>query len=166
MRPCPPAGANVGSNPPSLSGYQLSVVYPWELSYFPYNFSNDTGQGAIFEQLYFRQAFQSLVDQEGVINGPLHGYGKANVGPVSGYPVTRFLAPQLAAKGDQWPLNINGANQDAAAAWLGPAQQRAGYVRAPRQRTQPVRAGRQGRDIADLHPDVYDRDRLDGVGCP
>ena len=107
--PVPPAGANVGSNPRSLSGYQLSAVYPWELSYFPYNFNNDTGQGPIFQQLYFRQAFQELVDQEGVINGPLHGYGKANFGPVSAYPVTKFLDPQLAQAGDPWKLNITAA---------------------------------------------------------
>jgi peptide/nickel transport system substrate-binding protein len=107
--PVPPAGANVGSNPASLSGYQLSVVYPWELSYFPYNFNNNTGQGKIFQQLYFRQAFQKLVDQEGVINGPLHGYGKANYGPVSAYPATKFLAPKVAAKGDRWKLNIGAA---------------------------------------------------------
>jgi len=107
--PVPPAGANVGSNPASLSGYDLSAVYPWELSYFPYNFNNNTGQGPIFKQLYFRQAFQQLVDQEGVINGPLHGYGKPNYGPVSGFPVTKFLSPALAAKGDQWKLNISAA---------------------------------------------------------
>ena len=94
----PPAGANVGANPPSLSNYQLSVLYAWQLSYFPYNFKNDTGQGAIFEQLYFRQAFQSLVDQEGVINGPLHGYGKPTVGPVASYPLTKYLSPQLAGR--------------------------------------------------------------------
>jgi peptide/nickel transport system substrate-binding protein len=107
--PVPPAGASVGSNPRFLTDYNLSVVYPWELSYFPYNFNNDTGQGAIFKQLYFRRVFQELVDQEGVINGPLHGYGKATFGPVSGYPVTKFLSPGLAAKGDQWQLNVNNA---------------------------------------------------------
>jgi peptide/nickel transport system substrate-binding protein len=107
--PVPPAGANVGSNPMSLTGYTLSVLYPWELSYFPYNFNNNTGQGAIFKQLYFRDAFQDLVDQEGVINGPLHGYGKPNFGPVSGFPVTKFLAPELARNGDPWPLNITTA---------------------------------------------------------
>ncbi len=56
--PVPPAGANVGANPSSLSSYQLSALYAWELSYFPYNFNNNTGQGAIFKQLYFRKAFQ------------------------------------------------------------------------------------------------------------
>jgi peptide/nickel transport system substrate-binding protein len=107
--PVPPAGALVGANPSSLPNYQLSVIYPWELTYFPYNFNNNTGQGAIFKQLYFRQAFQDLVDQEGVIDGPLHGYGKPTIGPVGEYPATKYLSPQLAQKGDQWTLNIQKA---------------------------------------------------------
>jgi len=109
--PVPPAGANVGSNPGSLSNYSLTAVYPWGINYFPYNFSNDTGQGPIFQQLYFQQAFQELVDQEGVINGPLHGYGKVDIGPVAAYPVTSYLSPQLAQVGDQWTLNIPKARQ-------------------------------------------------------
>jgi len=107
--PVPPAGANVGANPPSLTGYQLSVLYAWQLSYFPYNFTNNTGQGAIMRQLYFRQAFQSLVDQEGVIEGPLHGYGKPTIGPVGDYPVTSYLSPTLRRLGDQWPLDPSSA---------------------------------------------------------
>jgi len=104
--PVPPAGQLVGTNPSSLSNYQLSVLYVWQLTYFPYNFKNNTGQAPIFKQLYFRQAFQDLVDQEGVIDGPMHGYGKAEFGPVGTYPVTKYLSPQLAGKGDPWPLNI------------------------------------------------------------
>ena len=109
--PVPPAGATVGANPGSLPNYSLSALYPWGLNYLPYNFRNNTGQAPIFGQLYFRQAFQQLVDQEGVINGPLHGYGKADVGPVSAYPQTSFLSPQLAKSGDQWTLNIPNARQ-------------------------------------------------------
>jgi peptide/nickel transport system substrate-binding protein len=108
--PVPPAGALVGSNPRSLTSYALTAIYPWELSYSAYNFNNDTGQGPIFKQLYFRQALQELVDQEGVISGPLHGYGTPNFGPVPAYPDTRFLNPRLAQKGDPWTLNINKAS--------------------------------------------------------
>ncbi|HSR87302.1 MAG TPA: ABC transporter substrate-binding protein [Streptosporangiaceae bacterium] len=104
--PVPPAGQLVGANPSSLSNYQLSVLYVWQMTYFPYNFNNNTGQAPIFKQLYFRQAFQALVDQEGVIDGPLHGYGKATTGPVSTYPLTKYLAPQLAGHRDPWTLNI------------------------------------------------------------
>jgi peptide/nickel transport system substrate-binding protein len=122
--PVPPAGSNVGANPGTLSGYKLSVLYPWGLDYFPYNFNNNTGQGAIFDQLYFRTAFQDLVDQEGVISGPMHGYGKPDVGPVSTYPVTSFLSPKL-AHGDPWTLNIPAAKAALLAhGWkqLGPGQ--------------------------------------------
>jgi peptide/nickel transport system substrate-binding protein len=85
-------------------------VYPWEISYFPYNFNNPTA-GPIFSQLYFRQAFQDLVDQEGVISGPMHGYGKVVTGPVASYPLTSYLSPQLAKAGDPWTLNIPKARQ-------------------------------------------------------
>jgi peptide/nickel transport system substrate-binding protein len=108
--PVPPPGAISGGNPVTLSGYKLSVVYPWELSYFPYNFSS--AAGPIFDQLYFRQAFQSLVDQEGVIDGPMHGYGKPTIGPVASYPVTNYLSPQVNQDGDQWQLNLTKAKAD------------------------------------------------------
>jgi peptide/nickel transport system substrate-binding protein len=102
--PVPPAGAQVGSNPVSLTGYKLTVVYPWALSYFPYNFNNPS-VGAIFNQLYFREAFQSLIDQEGVVSGPMHGYGKVTIGPVADYPVTQYLSHTMQMEGDLWTLD-------------------------------------------------------------
>ncbi|MGB6457493.1 MAG: ABC transporter substrate-binding protein, partial [Streptosporangiaceae bacterium] len=108
--PVPPPGANLGPNPGTLSGYSLTAVYPWEISYFPYNFANTT-VGPIFSQLYFRRAFQLLVDQEGVISGPMHGYGKVVTGPVASYPLTSYLSPKLAKAGDPWTLNITEAKQ-------------------------------------------------------
>jgi peptide/nickel transport system substrate-binding protein len=110
--PAPAAGALVGANPSTLQNYQLSVQYLWQLSYMPYNFKNTTGQAAIFKQLYFRDAFQYLVDQEGVINGPLHGYGKPTVGPVSLYPPTKYLSQQVKSGGDKWSLNIKAAETE------------------------------------------------------
>jgi peptide/nickel transport system substrate-binding protein len=108
--PVPPPGANVGPNPSTLPDYSLSAVYPWEISYFPYNFNNPT-VGPIFDQLYFREAFQQLVDEEGVIAGPMHGYGKIVNGPVSDYPVTSYLSPQVEQNGDLWTLNIPAAEK-------------------------------------------------------
>jgi peptide/nickel transport system substrate-binding protein len=107
--PTPPAGALVGANPSTLPNYQLSAQYLWQLSYMPYNFRNTTGQAPIFDQLYFRQAFQMLVDQEGVINGPLHGYGKPTIGPVTLFPKTTYLSQKVVDQGDPWALNIQGA---------------------------------------------------------
>jgi peptide/nickel transport system substrate-binding protein len=102
--PVPPPGALTGGNPVSLTGYKLSVLYPWQLSYFPYNYTDPTA-GPIFKQQYFREAFQLLVDQEGVIDGPMHGYGKPTIGPVADYPVTPYISQALLAKGDQYELN-------------------------------------------------------------
>jgi peptide/nickel transport system substrate-binding protein len=107
--PTPPAGALVGANPSTLPNYKLSAQYLWQLSYMPYNFNNTTGQAPIFDQLYFRRAFQDLVDQEGVINGPLHGYGKPTIGPVTLYPKTTYLSPKVASESDPWALNIQQA---------------------------------------------------------
>ncbi len=106
--PVPPPGSENGGNPPTLTGYNLDPLYPWALNYGVYNY-DDPADGAIFGQKYFREAFQSLVDQEGVIDGPLHGYGKPTIGPVSSYPVTSFLSPDVAQKGDQWELNVSQA---------------------------------------------------------
>lgn len=105
----PPSSSGAGQNSTTLSDYNLQVQYPWQLTYFPYNFQNKTGQGPIMQQLYFRTAFQDLVDQEGIIDGPLHGYGKVTIGPVGDYPVTSYLSPALQQKGDQWPLSISTA---------------------------------------------------------
>jgi peptide/nickel transport system substrate-binding protein len=105
--PPPAAGAVVGQNP--LPGYDLTALYEWGLSYYPYNFRNNTYRRFIFNQLYFREALQHLVDQEGVINGPLHGYGKVTVGPVGNYPVTKYLSPELRKIGDNFPLSLGTA---------------------------------------------------------
>jgi peptide/nickel transport system substrate-binding protein len=106
--PVPPPGAATGGNPPTLTGYNLSLLYPWALNYGVYNYKDPT-YGAIFSQRYFRQAFQSLIDQEGVIDGPLHGYGKPTIGPVSSWPVTNFLSQAVERGGDAWELNLSKA---------------------------------------------------------
>ncbi len=46
------------------------------------NFQSSTGNGPIIRQLYFRQAMSYLMDQNGIIEGPLKGYGTVTVGPV------------------------------------------------------------------------------------
>jgi len=136
--PAPPAGALAGANPATLPNYQLSAQYIWQLSYMPYNFNNNTGQAPIFEQQYFRQAFQMLVDQEGVINGPLHGYGKPTVGPVALYPQTTYLSKSVTNRGDPWKLNIQRAkNLLLSHGW----QQRGGILTCVRAGTGPTDCG-------------------------
>jgi peptide/nickel transport system substrate-binding protein len=102
--PVPPPGRSVGQNP--VPGYHLQALYAWGLNYFPYNFNpaTDPQAAAIFDQVYFRQAFQDLVNQAAIIQGPLHGYGKVSTGVVGDYPRTTYLSP-LARQGDPFPYN-------------------------------------------------------------
>ena len=58
-------------------------------SYFPLNLGNPTF-GPVFNQLYFRQAFQHLIDQQGWITKILGGYAVPTYGPVPLAPNNSF----------------------------------------------------------------------------
>ena len=103
--PAKPPGAAAGSNPLAAKGYTLAPLYAWGMGFYVMNFQSTTGNGPIIRQLYFRQAMAYLMDQQGVINGPLRGYGAATVGPVGNVPVTNFLSP-MGRQGDPFPFSI------------------------------------------------------------
>jgi peptide/nickel transport system substrate-binding protein len=100
--PTKPANATVGTNP--VHNYLLDPLYPWGINYFPVNFQSTTGNGPIIKQLYFREALAYLVNQQSIIQGPLHGYGLYTVGPVGTYPSTQFLSAK-GKQGDPFPYN-------------------------------------------------------------
>ena len=107
--PSKPANTSVGSNP--LSGYTLDPLYPWGIDYSVMNYQSSNGDhGAIFKQLYFRQALQYLMNQKAIISGPLRGYGALTVGPVAATPATKWLSSQGRA-GDPYPYNPTKAKQ-------------------------------------------------------
>jgi peptide/nickel transport system substrate-binding protein len=92
--PAKPANAAIGTNP--LAGYSLDPWYQWGISYYTVNEQDTIGDhGAIFKQLYFRQALAYLMNEQSVIAGPLKGYAFPTVGPVANQPVTSWLSPQL-----------------------------------------------------------------------
>jgi peptide/nickel transport system substrate-binding protein len=103
-----PASSSQAANNPLWPQYKLAAQAAWGLNYIPYDFNNPQ-VGPIFRQLYFRQALQYLSDQAGVISGPLHGYGTADVGPVGDSIVTRYLSPTLKRAGNQYPLDTHAA---------------------------------------------------------
>jgi peptide/nickel transport system substrate-binding protein len=103
--PAKPAGAALGANPLASKGYTLAPLYAWGIGFYVMNFQSTTGNGPIIRQLYFRQAMAYLMDQQGVINGPLRGYGAVTVGPVGNVPVTKFLSAQ-GKQGDPFPFSI------------------------------------------------------------
>ena len=66
-------------------GYQLVDWYPFQFDYFEPNFNNPQ-VGPILRELYFREAFQHLVDQQGWIHAYYGGLGLATYGPVPAMP--------------------------------------------------------------------------------
>jgi len=76
---------------PSLKaqGYRLLADYPFGFDYFEPNFNNPK-VGPILRQLYFRQAFQHLVDQTGWIRAYYEGLGVPTYSPVPASPANPY----------------------------------------------------------------------------
>jgi peptide/nickel transport system substrate-binding protein len=72
--------------------YSYSPWLPYGFTYMAINFSNQTS-GAVFDQLYFRQAMQSLLDQPRYIKNFLNGAGSIDQGPVPTHPSNPFASP-------------------------------------------------------------------------
>ncbi|HUY55236.1 MAG TPA: ABC transporter substrate-binding protein [Candidatus Nanopelagicaceae bacterium] len=85
-------------------GYRYSPWYAFGFVYFPYNFTN-TKVGPIFKQLYFRQAFQSLVNQPQYIKDFMAGIGTPTNGPVPTFPAHNADVSPLEAKGQVYPYD-------------------------------------------------------------
>lgn len=78
--------------------YIFSPWYAFAINYMPYNFTNPA-VGPIFKQLYFRQAFQALVNQPQYIKDFDGGLGSLGNGPAPTYP---------AGNKDESPLERSG----------------------------------------------------------
>jgi peptide/nickel transport system substrate-binding protein len=88
-----PCDLKPGANNPRLSNYDIAAVFPWQITYFPFNFNSTAinGQaGKLFKQLYFRQAFQMLINQPLYIKQIDKGYGVPTYGPVPVCPTNKF----------------------------------------------------------------------------
>jgi peptide/nickel transport system substrate-binding protein len=70
--------------------YAFTPWATWSINYVAENFTNPTS-GPIFDQLYFRQAMQDLVDQRGLIEAAFLGYANPTYGPVPAAPSSQFL---------------------------------------------------------------------------
>lgn len=83
--------------------YRYSPWYNYEFAYASYNFTNPTS-GPIFKQLYFRQAFQSLVNQAQYIAKFDAGLGTLTTGPVPTHPTNQYESP-LEKRGEVYPFD-------------------------------------------------------------
>jgi peptide/nickel transport system substrate-binding protein len=89
-------------------GYGLKVFYPYGFDYFEPNFNNPT-VGPIFKQLYFRQAFQHLVNQPGWIRAFYSGLGVPTYSPVPALPANPYADSKAGA--DPYPFSVADAKE-------------------------------------------------------
>jgi peptide/nickel transport system substrate-binding protein len=90
----------------SLTRYTFKPWIDWQITYFQENFAN-ADHGAIYKQLYFRQAMQRLVDQAGYIKNIFKGYAYPDYGPVPIKPSNNF-ADSFEQK-NPYPFDVNAA---------------------------------------------------------
>jgi len=85
---------NPGPNNPRLTNFYLTpwVLYGYNYAVDKFDSTGDGGNaGAIYKQLYFRQALQSVVDQPAMIAKFLKGYGVPTYGPVPVLPKNNLV---------------------------------------------------------------------------
>ncbi len=87
-------------------GYQV-VAWPlWATAYAVYNFANPK-VGAIFKQLYVRQALQELMNQPQDVRDVWHGYAVPTYGPVPISPTSPYTSPS--EKNSSYGFSVAGA---------------------------------------------------------
>jgi peptide/nickel transport system substrate-binding protein len=100
------AGANASALQPD---YNLVQTETWQINYVPENFKSTLGAGghagAVFSQLYFRQALQELINQPGIISTYFKGYGVPTYGPAPVYPTNPFVSSEETKPGGPYPFS-------------------------------------------------------------
>lgn len=94
---------------PQSAGYHTLSANSFDSAYFPLNLNNPTF-GPVFRQLYFRQAFQHLVDQDGWIKAYFHGVGTPTYGPVPAVPANSFTSKQNKTT-NPYPFGVDAASK-------------------------------------------------------
>jgi peptide/nickel transport system substrate-binding protein len=87
-------------------GYQLIKDYPFGFDYFEPNFNNPK-VGPVLRQLYFRQAFQHLVDQTGWIHAYYDGLGVPTYSPVPASPANPYADAEASV--NPYPFSVPAA---------------------------------------------------------
>jgi peptide/nickel transport system substrate-binding protein len=87
-------------------GYRLVSYVPFGFNYLEPNFNNPTA-GPIFRQLYFRQAFQHLIDQPGWISAYYNGLGVPTYSPVPARPVNPYADARASV--NPYPFSVPAA---------------------------------------------------------
>jgi peptide/nickel transport system substrate-binding protein len=86
----------------TAQGYTVLPWTGWAITYLPYNFNNPT-MGAVFKQLYARQAIQESIDQSSLAKVVFNGTAVPGYGPVPQGQASSFLSP--AQKNNPYPFS-------------------------------------------------------------
>jgi peptide/nickel transport system substrate-binding protein len=89
-------------------GYNYFGMPDFGMNFLNYNFKDKTNHfDSIVSQLYFRQVMAHLEDQQGWIQGFMHGAGAPAYGPIPAYPKSPYLPANAAT--NPYPFSISTA---------------------------------------------------------
>ncbi|MFB7497212.1 peptide ABC transporter substrate-binding protein [Streptomyces sp. NPDC056161] len=89
-------------------GYTVKPWTGWAITYMPYNFNNPA-MGAVFKQLYARQAVQRSIDQTSLAKVIFNGTAVPGYGPVPQGQASSFLSPEQ--KDNPYPFSTSAARE-------------------------------------------------------
>ncbi|MDQ0808943.1 peptide/nickel transport system substrate-binding protein [Streptomyces sp. B3I7] len=89
-------------------GYSVKPWAGWAITYMPYNFNNPA-MGAVFKQLYARQAIQMSVDQKSLSKVIFNGTAVPTFGPIPQGQTSDFVSP--VQKDNPYPFDTAKAKQ-------------------------------------------------------
>ncbi|WP_406496179.1 peptide ABC transporter substrate-binding protein [Streptomyces sp. NBC_01604] len=92
----------------TAQGYTVKPWSGWAITYMPYNFNNPA-MGAVFKQLYARQAVQRSIDQTTLAKVVLNGTAVPGYGPIPQGQASDFLSS--VQKSDPYPFSTSAARQ-------------------------------------------------------
>jgi peptide/nickel transport system substrate-binding protein len=90
----------------TAQGYTVKPWSGWAITYMPYNFNNPS-MGAVFKQLYARQAVQKSIDQASLAKVILNGTAVPGYGPIPQAQSSDFLSPTQ--KNNPYPFSTTEA---------------------------------------------------------
>ncbi len=100
----PPADINQKTSIEKNEGYTLNPWYFFGIDVLPYNYTNPT-VGPMFEQLYFREALQALINQPQYIKEFNAGIGTVDNGVIPTFPANNLDATPKETKGQINPYS-------------------------------------------------------------
>ncbi|MFJ9821935.1 peptide ABC transporter substrate-binding protein [Streptomyces sp. NPDC101151] len=90
----------------TAQGYSVKPWSGWAITYMPYNFNNPS-MGAVFRQLYARQAVQRSIDQSSLAKVIFNGTAVPGYGPVPQGQASGFVSP--AQRRNPYPFSTTAA---------------------------------------------------------